>query len=298
MQCTARTNFLHKKIPYLHALQGNREMGVRYLDPKYSRWISVDPALGEYVPGAGKANTKDAGGLPGMGGIYNSVNGNLYHYAGNNPVKYVDPDGRMYNNPFEKEFVYQVLGAVGVFVYNSSIILPVPNIWRSGSFIGGLVFYNWNTFVNPMANDKNTFIHELFHQIQYNLDFGAFPKLIQEYALNNQMAENGSIIGTEKCYRPDGSYYYKYIYDGKTIDNYTYQYSNSNLSEYKTLSDLPFYEAQAHFVGDYAELYFKARFGNGIDSYNQYKLKQMARIMKNSGYEETEAVKWIESNIE
>lgn len=268
-------------------LSSQNPNGARYLDPKYSRWISVDPALGEYVPGAGKANAKDAGGLPGMGGLFNSVNLSLFHYAGDNPVRYVDPDGRMYNNPFEKEFVYQVLGAVGVFVYNSSIILPVPNIWRAGSFIGGLVFYDWNTF-----------IHELFHQIQYNLDFGAFPKLIQEYALNNQMAENGSIIGTEKCYRPDGSYYYKYIYDGKTIDNYTYQYSNSNLSEYKTLSDLPFYEAQAQFVGDYAELYFKARFGNGIDSYNQYKLKQMARIMKNSGYEETEAVKWIESNIE
>ena len=94
MQCTSYHNFLHKKIPYLHALQGNGEMGVRYLDPKYSRWISVDPALGEYVLGAGKANTKDAGSLPGMGGVFNTVNLNLFHYAGNNPVKYVDPDGR------------------------------------------------------------------------------------------------------------------------------------------------------------------------------------------------------------
>ena len=29
-----------------------------------------------------------------MGGIYNTVNLHLYHYAGNNPVKYTDPDGR------------------------------------------------------------------------------------------------------------------------------------------------------------------------------------------------------------
>ena len=83
MQCTARTNFLHKKIPYLHALQGNREMGARYLDPKYSRWISTDPALGEYLSGS------DIG----RGGIYNHFNFNIYHYANNNPVKYTDPTG-------------------------------------------------------------------------------------------------------------------------------------------------------------------------------------------------------------
>jgi len=67
--------------------------GARYLDPRYSRWISTDPALGEYIPGAGKATASEAGSLPGIGGIFNTVNLQLYHYAGNNPVKYTDPDG-------------------------------------------------------------------------------------------------------------------------------------------------------------------------------------------------------------
>jgi hypothetical protein len=29
-----------------------------------------------------------------MGGVYNTINAHLYHYAGNNPVKYTDPNGR------------------------------------------------------------------------------------------------------------------------------------------------------------------------------------------------------------
>ena len=57
--------------------------GARYLDPKYSMWMSTDPALGDYVSGTEK----------GEGGIYNHFNFNLYHYANNNPLKYTDPTG-------------------------------------------------------------------------------------------------------------------------------------------------------------------------------------------------------------
>ena len=67
----------------------------KYCNHKHCRWLSGDPAVTDYM----------AGTSAGEGGVYNTVNLNVYHYAGigqrsdselqaNNPVKYTDPDGR------------------------------------------------------------------------------------------------------------------------------------------------------------------------------------------------------------
>ena len=71
--------------------------GARYLDPKTGRWLSGDPAMGEYFPSApvNDEAKKRNGSLPGQGGVFNYVNLHAYHYAGNNPVKYTDPDGEV-----------------------------------------------------------------------------------------------------------------------------------------------------------------------------------------------------------
>ena len=42
-----------------------------------------------HLPTAGADNS----GLPGMGGVFNATNCHLYHYAGNNPLRYTDPSG-------------------------------------------------------------------------------------------------------------------------------------------------------------------------------------------------------------
>jgi len=57
--------------------------------------LSTDPAVSDYVPQApvNDEAKKHNQSLPGMGGVFNVVNFQLYHYAGNNPIKYTDPTG-------------------------------------------------------------------------------------------------------------------------------------------------------------------------------------------------------------
>ena len=94
-------NTVESSLPYrftgkeLDSETGFYYYGARYLDPRTSRWISADPAMGDYIPSAPVNDDakKRNGNLPGQGGVFNLVNLHVYHYAGNNPVKYVDPTG-------------------------------------------------------------------------------------------------------------------------------------------------------------------------------------------------------------
>jgi RHS repeat-associated protein len=112
--------------------------GARYLDPKTSRWLSGDPALGEYLPVAplGDEEKKRNQNLPGMGGVFNTVNMHAYHYAGNNPVKYVDPDGELMGMPADVKRVLEER--------NANVDDPTQNVQNNRNDViairGGTVF--------------------------------------------------------------------------------------------------------------------------------------------------------------
>ncbi len=58
---------------------GLQYVGARYYDARTTRWLSADPALGEYMVG---------------GGVSDPRNLNTYTYVYNSPANYADPDGR------------------------------------------------------------------------------------------------------------------------------------------------------------------------------------------------------------
>jgi RHS repeat-associated protein len=124
--------------------------GARYLDPRTSRWISTDPAVGDYIPSAPVDDEakKRNGNLPGMGGVFNVVNMHVYHYAGNNPVKYIDPDGKNFYNFTDKEITVMNENGDGVLVKPGEMYKGKID----GAFLDGETILNGKTIIK--VSDK------------------------------------------------------------------------------------------------------------------------------------------------
>ena len=132
--------------------------GARYLDSRTSRWLSGDPAVGDYVPEApvNDEARKRNGNLPGMGGVFNYVNLHVYHYAGNNPVKYTDPDGEtsltaLFFIQAKKDLIQNVAKKYGVDPLGIAMVLYQEIYWGTSS-VGykdrlGLFLYSENSTV-------------------------------------------------------------------------------------------------------------------------------------------------------
>jgi len=82
--------------------------GARYYDARVSRWISPDPILYKYLPKVLNGDQAKNYNLNFPGDdIYNSENLNLYGYGYNNPIVYVDPNGKfVIKVPFSDKYFY------------------------------------------------------------------------------------------------------------------------------------------------------------------------------------------------
>ena len=81
-----------------------------------------------------------------MGGIFNHINANLYHYAGNSPVKYTDPDGRKVVNKTNEYILVAT-------EHDKFVVLP-PNSTYTGENVANNNLVNINNLKNPIDGGK------------------------------------------------------------------------------------------------------------------------------------------------
>ena len=168
--------------------------GARYFDAQVSRWMSCDPAFGEYLPSPRGNNSN----LPGLGGVFNPVNLNVYCYAGNNPIKYVDPDGEKQNIAQKVfsgilKFAVSKSAKIKNFVQKHARIDATRNVykgkeitdtWNSPEYSGTDTYFKANLSVKVGGIPLNNI------QLQLNVDY---PGGSQDNNLANESTHDAKI---------------------------------------------------------------------------------------------------------
>ncbi len=105
--------------------------------------------------------------LAGLGGVFNPVNMDVYHYTGKNPVKLVDPDGNQsfpfeIGNPFS--FMMQLLKDKYEATFNETRnVTTSASIGFATGFIKGFFGPDFTTLVEKYGKEIPGFYPEIFN---------------------------------------------------------------------------------------------------------------------------------------